>query len=92
LPLAQKAVGTGGSDGAIAVLQTYASAGYRVDGRKMSAHAWVTGPMGAGAATSEWPLEGDAVDEAAPELELEGDASGVGGAAPELELEGAAVV
>jgi hypothetical protein len=71
-------------------LQTYASAGYRVEGRKMPARARVTGPVGAGATAPEWPLEGDAVDEAAPELELEGVACGVGGAAPEPELEGAA--
>jgi hypothetical protein len=90
LPLVQKAEGAGGGDGAIAVLQTYASVGYRVDGRKMPARARVTRPMGAGAAAPKWPLEGDAVDEATLELELEGDAGGVGGAAPEPELEGAA--
>jgi hypothetical protein len=90
LPLAQKAEGAGGGDGAVAALQTYASAGYRVNGQKMPARARVTGPVGTGAAAPEWPLEGDAVDEAAPELELEVVAGGVGGAAPEPELDGAA--
>jgi hypothetical protein len=52
--------------------------GYRIDERKIPARARVTGPVGAGAAAPEWPLEGDAVDEAALELELEGDAGGVG--------------
>jgi hypothetical protein len=64
--------------------------GYRVDGRKMPGRARVTGPVRAGAVAPEWPLEGDAVDKAAPELELEGDAGSVGGAAPEPDLEGVA--
>ena len=81
--------GAGDGGGAVAAVHAYMSTGYRVDGWNTSARARVTGPIGEGAAPPEWPLEGDAVDEMAPELRLEGDAGGVGAAAPEAELEGA---
>ena len=74
-------------------VQTYSSAGYRVEGRCMPIRARVTGPRGGvgagGEAAPELGLEGAAEegDEAASEPCLEGAADGVGGSASERGLE-----
>jgi hypothetical protein len=95
--------GVDGEGAEVDAVQTYSSEGYRVLGTRIPARARVRGPVagggggGGGAGDEASPSK----DGAAPELRLEGNASGVeadepdegaspgkDGAAPELRLEG----